>query len=165
MTPTTRSSLIEVLRPGDVLLYSGRGLYSWIIKIKTWSEISHCETYVGGGFSAASRDGKGVGTYPLRTSQLRYVLRPAGPLQLRSGLRWHASVVGQGYDWLGVIRAFISPRGRGNIGKQWCSEHTARMANKMGLRPFGSYDAEKVSPRDFLTSPYYRVVWDAREES
>ena len=32
------SSLRALLAPGDVLLYSGGGFFSWLIRTKTWSD-------------------------------------------------------------------------------------------------------------------------------
>ena len=51
------------LRSGDCLLYRATGLFGWLISIKTWSVVSHCEGYVGNGKAVASRDGVGVGLY------------------------------------------------------------------------------------------------------
>lgn len=156
---------LSILKPGDVLLYNGTGFISFMIRTKTWSDVSHCETYLGNGMSAASRDGIGVNTYPFRFDGLLYVLRPTVPIDFDRGLDWHQHVRGQAYDTFGLLRSFFS-QGRGNIGRQWCSEHTARMANRMGYYPFhDSYDNEKVSPSMFKISPVYDHVWVARKES
>jgi len=152
------------LFPGDVLLYSRGGFYGWLIKHKTASPFTHTETYIGDGLTAASRNGKGVNSYEFDPSGLALVLRPnlPHPEDFPAGLKWHNSCIGQGYDWLGVFRAFLSPLGRGNIGRQWCSEHTARFAKKSGYFPFGqAFDSEKVAPADFLKSPDYTIVWAA----
>lgn len=154
--------LAGILQPGDVLLYRGNGLIGWAIMIKTASTTSHVETYLGNGLSGAARS-EGVNTYPLRTKGLKYVLRPNVPFDFQAGLAWHdKEAIGQGYDYLGLLRAFFTPEGRGNIGKMWCSEHAARFAKKSGYFPFGDFDSEKVAPRDFLTSPLYdRIDSDA----
>lgn len=100
----------------------------------------------------------GVDTYPLRTSGLLYILRPVVPFDIDAGRQWHEGCRGQGYDTFGLLRAFFTPKGRGNIGKQWCSEHTARMAKKMGYLPFGDFDSEKVAPADFLKATCYQSI-------
>lgn len=150
----------ETLKPGDVLLYRGRGIFGWVIRIKTWADVSHCETYIGGGRSAASRDGKGVGTYPLRWTDLVYVYRPTVPFTLDKGIAWHAGVSGQSYDWLGLLIFFLAARG-GHLDKMFCSEHTARMANKMGFKPFGEYDCDRIAPIMFRMTPHYELIWKA----
>ena len=64
------------LEPGDILLYGGRGLVDRLIQFRTWSDVSHIEIYVGEGRSVASRNGIGVGKYPLRLPEgIRRVYR------------------------------------------------------------------------------------------
>ena len=151
---------LDEIQPGDVLLYRGRGLFGFIIRLKTWSYVSHCETYMGIGRSAASRDGQGVGTYPFRWTGLKYVLRPLPGVQLNvhAGRRWHHGVIGQKYDWLGLLIFFLAAR-QGHLDKMFCSEHTARLANAMGYKPFGTMDCDRISPGMFLASPLYEIVW------
>jgi hypothetical protein len=83
-------SLLRTLKPGDVLLYKPKGLFGWLIRVKTWHKIAHVECYVGDGLSVASRDGKGVGKYPLRSSELAVVCRPkpgdCAQLEARDGV-------------------------------------------------------------------------------
>src|SRR5258708_28631295 len=67
---------IPELMPGDILLYSGHSIFDLIIRFHTGSFACHAEYYLGGGFSLASRNGKGVAKYPFRLMGLAYVLRP-----------------------------------------------------------------------------------------
>ena len=46
---------VPALHIGDLLLYSGSGMFSKLIRIKTWSRYSHCEVVDGFGLSVASR--------------------------------------------------------------------------------------------------------------
>lgn len=152
-----------VLKPGDVLLYASKGWIAWVIKTKTWSDINHTETYLGDELSAASRDGLGVDTYPTRWEGLKYVLRPQSTIDLAAGALWHKSVCKQGYDWLGLLASFFSQKG-GSSTKMFCSEHTARLAQRFGYFPFGSaYDCDKVSPGMFKASPVYDLVWSVKQ--
>ena len=153
-----REDLLKHLQPGDVILYSNNRLISWLIKIKTWSPISHTATYIGNGMSAESKWPR-VDTYPTETKNVYAVLRPIVPFNFEAGLDWHVEeAIGQKYDLGGLFTSFFRPHGRGNIGKMWCSEHTARMAKKMGYFPFGDFDSEKVAPAYFLSSPLYAMI-------
>ena len=147
------------LLPGDVLLYRGRGFWSWAIRVKTWSDVSHCECYIGGGKSVASRDGVGVGTYPLRLEGLVAVLRPKAPFDLAAALAWHATVEGQGYDWVGLMNFYVGKwRGKEN-GKQFCAEQTTRFQRHGTIEPFHpEFDADCVAPGMFFSSAAYTHV-------
>ncbi len=144
----------DPLAPGDCLLYSGGGFFSRLIRIKTWSPISHVEVYIGGGLSVASRDGKGVNTYPLRLDGLVTVLRPARYVDMPAALAWHQHQVGQKYDWWGLMRFFTI--GKQSDTKQFCSEFATRFYRAGGFEPFtAEIDADLVSPGQFLYSPLF----------
>lgn len=155
------------MRPGDVLLYSGSGFFSRIIKIKTFSHISHCEVYDGHGMSVASRDGVGVGRYPVRFRDLVYVLRPGSPFDVLKARRWFKTVDGQGYDWIGLL-AFVSAKYQGRSNRRmFCSEFSTRYLRSGGFEPFGvqhgkPYDADGIAPGEHLKSTafveFYRYV-------
>lgn len=147
-----------VLKPGDVLLYKSNGLFPWAIRVKTWSEVNHTETYLGNGLSAASREGSGVDTYKTRLKGLLYVCRPATLFDFQFGVDWHETVKGQGYDYLGLMVFFLA-RKSGHNNKMFCSEHTTRMANMMGIYPFGHrFDCDRVPPAYFLATIKYDVT-------
>lgn len=146
------------LEPGDVLLYSGGGLAGWLIKLKTWSDVSHVELYVGGGRAFASRDGIGVRTFDARAAGLYAVLRPVVPVNLEAAAAFHATCTGQGYDWIGLLR-FVRI-GKESKGRQFCSEYVTRLLRAGGVHAFGpGYDADLVSPGMFLSSPVLVPVW------
>lgn len=149
------------LRVGDVLLYSGTGLFSRLIRLKTWSKYSHVEVYVGDGESVASRDGIGVGLYQIRLDQLRAILRPSSDFRAVDALKWFASVEGQGYDWSGLF-AFTAAKWQGREnGKQFCSEFATRFLRAGGVDPFNGYDADGIAPGEFRKSPALTLVWCA----
>jgi hypothetical protein len=167
------------LRPGDTLLYrpvafSWRHPLGWLfgrlIALKTWHNISHVEVFVGstGGVaearSVASRDGQGVEAYPVRLTDLAYVLRPQPVAEesfdLAAGLRWFGTVRGQHYDWLGLtrfVRTSITP----SRTRMFCSAFWLRFYRACGFNPFHArIDADAIAPGEILDSPKLEVVWD-----
>jgi hypothetical protein len=153
---------LSVLMPGDVLLYEGSGFWSWFIKVKTWSDYSHVEVYIGGHESVASRDGEGVGRYHLRVKGLSLVLRPNEPFDLARGMAWFETVQGRPYDWWGLARFFRM--GKYSDAKMFCSEFATHFLRQCALCPLaGRYEADKVSPGMFAASPHFDVVADARD--
>lgn len=151
------------LKPGDVILYAEKTLIGAIIRWKTWSNVSHVETYLGDGLSAAAR-AKGVNTYPLETRAIMLVLRPIRPFDIERMKAFHQSCVGQGYDYWGLIRVFILNK-QGNPHKAFCSEHAARMARGENGGPNminPRADCDEVSPAQCLQSTSYE--WWLPEE-
>jgi len=155
---------ISLLKSGDFLLYRPTGFFGWIITIKTWHKIGHCECYIGDGYSVASRTGIGVGTYPFRADELAEVLRfkPEYKFKLNSALTWFLRVAkGQGYDWLGLLRfAWGSDYTKGDKNnKQFCSEFLTRFARAGGVDPFNNDDADAIPPFMFADSPVFDTIW------
>ena len=163
------------LIPGDCLLYSSGGPLPWLIKIKTWSPVSHVSVYRGNLRSIAAR-AEGVNTYPLRCDGLYAVLRPCdGPLNVDPGLAWfdvpfnpktHTGVTGQRYDTWGLFRFFTL--GKQSEDKQFCSEVATRFyrlclaADGDAFHPFAKrWDADLVSPGMFLASDEFDLAWSA----
>lgn len=154
--------VMRTMKPGDVLLYASYGFWPWTIKVKTWSPVSHCEIVGLDNTALASRDGKGVNTYyPIRFNDLYAILRPIKEPDMRAGLDWHKTVIGQKYDWWGLMRFFTV--GKQSLDKQFCSEYATRFLRKAGVEPFSpGYDADLVSPGMFLSSSAFDEIW--REE-
>lgn len=149
----------STLQPGDVLLYGATGLVGWIISIKTWHPVAHCEIYIGQGESVASRNGIGVGRYPMREAELVRVRRPTLPVDLQEAMRWFATVNGEGYDWLGLLR-FAKPSGHGSATKMFCSEFATRFYRAGGFAPFGDEDADAIAPCEFDSNSQFRLLWN-----
>lgn len=168
----------EILHAGDVLLYRPRGLFGWLISVKTWSRYAHVEVYDGHDYALASRDGVGVGRYPYRSEDLAAVYRPRVPFDMNAGRRWFATVNGQPYDWFGLL-AFTSAKlqGREN-GAMFCSEFAVRFLRRcigakcahpaaqqgnarvlavLGLDPWNGYDADGLAPGEMAKSPLLRL--------
>lgn len=147
------------LKPGDVLLYGGGDLVSRLIQYRTWSDVCHIEIYVGDGRSVASRNGIGVGKYPLRVLGLRYVFRPQLPLDIERGLRWFWTVNGTPYGWgdLGRFYLLDIPT-KGKI----CSQFGDEFMQACGLPLFNlDYPDGAVCPRDYQTvsSLLLKQIW------
>lgn len=147
----------EFLRAGDVLLYDSGGIVGWAIKVKTWHQIVHCEGYVGGGRSVASRGpqdghGGGVGIADLRLDGLVRIMRPRAPFDLAAAMRWFETVDGQGYDYLGLFRFY--GLGWSSKAAQICSAFLTRWLRRGGIEPFSaSEDAHNIAPFQFAITP------------
>lgn len=155
------------LHAGDVLLYSGKGVFSWLIKVKTMSRISHAELYVGNGTTWTSRDGQGSNFYPLTTQHLHTVMRPVVGCEgdLAKGIAWAKQYCGRPYDFQGLL-AFSSLRWKPYTQDRFfCSEAVVRFAREAGCEIFNrSYRADDVFPGMLLLSPHLEIVWERDPE-
>lgn len=147
------------LRPGDVLLYKGTGFFSWLIRTKTSSDISHVEIYDGEGMSLAARDGVGVGRFPLRTQDLFMVRRPIRRVNMEKLREYHAAVEGEKYDWLGLLSFVLIRRQKSasKNGAQFCSEYLTHALRWAGFAVFSDVPAAAVEPGDFQKSDLFRT--------
>lgn len=162
--PMAMAEVPAQLRFGDALLYSSDGAVGRAIKLKTWSDVSHIEMWFGQGKVGASRDGQGVNTYDFTDRHLVYVLRPEQPLNAHAVLAYHESVIGQAYDFWGLMRFFTW--GEQSTDKQFCSEWFTRASRRGGLDPFAKcYDADLVSPGMYHASPHYTHILAMRTDS
>ncbi len=147
------------LQPGDILLYGGGDVVSRLIQFRTWSDVSHIEIYVGDGRSVASRNGVGVGQYPLRVAGLRRVYRPKVFLNLLQGLNWFATVNGTPYGWADLLRFYlINVPTKGLI----CSEFADLFFRNCNLPLFNTnYPEGAVCPGDYekLSDLLVAQIW------
>ncbi|HEX3058067.1 MAG TPA: hypothetical protein VHP62_01825 [Usitatibacter sp.] len=149
---------VAAILPGDVLLYAGTGANDWVISIKTWSKVTHCELALSTTESAASRPGLGVHTYPLRVDDLTHILRPNKTLDMVGVKTFHQQCLGQAYDWWGLMRFYTL--GEQSLDKQFCSEYLTRLLRHGGFEPFQAEDdADLVAPGTFLYSSCLLRVW------
>ena len=144
------------LKAGDIMLFRPtpfhwKSFYTWpfgqMIKIKTWHPISHVEVYDGQQQSVASRDGQGVGRYPVRLSELAYVLRPQVPLDLSKGHAWFDTMNGTPYGWLDLLDFVGAPVDRKGIV---CSPFAAGYLRACGWSVFPTDPINKIAPFQFL---------------
>ena len=158
-----------IYQPGDVLLYSHTGFYDWLIRVKSWSKVSHCEVVAIGGLTplriVGSRNGQGVDVYPFDPTGLKFVMRPLLPFDYDRANAWFRTVQGQPYDWLGLL-AFESAKlqGREN-GKMFCSEFATRYLRAGGIDPFNAYDADGIAPGEFVKSAVFTKINPAAVEA
>ena len=153
--------------PGDVLLFNRNGTFNWLIRVKTWSRFSHVEVAVDGSNVFASRNGEGVGLYSVDGKGMALVLRPReSSFNVDEALRWarFSNVVGQGYDWLGLLNFTYARLASRENGKMFCSEAATRFLRMGGLDPFPGADADTIAPRDFSICPLFAVVWRSEDE-
>ena len=135
------------LQPGDCLLYAPRGFFGWVIATKTWHKVAHVEVYDRLGFSYASRDGVGVGRYPVRMEDLAYVLRPQVSLNLDLGRAYAERVKGTKYGWLELAN-FVGLPVR-NFGI-FCSQFETAFYRACGWHIFPEVEPDQVAPFEFL---------------
>ena len=150
------------LRPGDVLLYDGKGFLAWAIKTKTWSDVSHAEIYLGNDVTATAKLSLGVNCYAFTKENLKYVYRPKCKFDLDSALDWFMKpeIQSQGYDTVGLLLSFYARlQGRAN-NKMFCSEVCTRVLRYGGIEPFSpEIDADAVAPSNFKYTPELRLVY------
>lgn len=161
MNPSLPTTILPSLRAGDLLLYHRSGFVSWLIRTKTWSKISHVETYLGDGKSHAARQGVGVGTFPVNFDGMVKVRRPLQRFDLAAATPYIKQVEGQNYDWIGLLRFFTI--GGPNMKKQFCSEDATRLARAGKIQPFaGDKDADTVAPSDLDSTPAYKTLFNLK---
>ncbi len=151
------------LLPGDLMLYRPEGLVGWLIASRTFSNWSHVEVYGGDGWTLASRNGIGVGRYPVQWARLGKVLRPCLPVQMASGLRWFDAVAdGQRYDWWAIVRfclPHIITRDL-DLKRQICSAFAVRFLRHCGVDVVAKdADADLIAPSDIAKSATCAVMW------
>lgn len=150
----------ELLRPGMTMGYSPSSLFGKIIVSKTWMNLSHVETYIGGGMSVAAR-WEGVNMYPVREDKyLCVVLEPTAPFDLDRAKQWFMThACGLKYDLWGM-RIFYRLIRRANPDRMWCSELCTEFYRAGGFEPFQSLlAADRVSPAQFLQTGALNVAW------
>lgn len=153
------TAITHLLQPGDCLVYYSRTLLDVLIQLKTWTKAAHVEGYVGGGFSVASRNGKGVGVYPFRAEGLISIRRPNTYFDFSKAMTYFYKVDGQKYDWLGLLCFTLAVK-QGAKNKQFCSEFLTRWYRHGGLHPFdANWDADMVAPAQFLQSPSFKTIY------
>lgn len=141
-------NLLRQLKAGDVLLYKPKGIFGWLIWLKTWHPIAHVECYVGDGFAVASRDGIGVGKYPLRTSELAVICRPKPDILLNftKAFVWFERQKGTPYGWADLLQFVgLNVDAAGIV----CSPFIARFCRVLGYDPFNGEQAERIAPFQF----------------
>ena len=162
---------LEFFEIGDVLLFDRGAPFgiSTIIKFKTWSDVSHVGVIIYKPVTTTnevllSSEISGVHLFPLGTLEgLKYVYRLKKPLTVvekLEGRKWVETVLGQGYDYLGLLAFFWAKfRGKDN-NKQFCSELVGRLFKEIKRSWLHKWiDADYYVPADFKKSPLSKCVW------
>lgn len=153
-----------------VLLYSPSGVFGYAIAVfdikrvlKHGMAISHVEVYKGGGYSYASRDGIGVDTYPLRTSNIACVLESTIPLDMGDMASGFQAKLGHKYDNATIVSHVTKGLTEGNHLEEVCSEVAAYLMRCAGnFKLFGNKKPDQVKPIDFLDevdSGLLKKIW------
>lgn len=153
-------SWIPEFEPADTLLYFTHDVVDWTIALKTWTKLAHVEIYVGGGMSVASRNGVGVGLYPVRWEGLAAIRRPNGYVDFKKAESWfNNSAKGQKYDWLGLMCFTLAVK-QGSPDRMFCSEFWTRWYRNAGIEPFNpDWDADRTPPSFCYVSGAFHTVW------
>ena len=148
------------IKPGDCMLFAGSSPFSWVIKVKTFSPVSHVEVALNENYALACRDGHGTDLYPIRLRGLYAVRRPTTPIDWGAAMAWFGTVKGQPYSYWQAMRFFRLKWCKENVTKTMCSPFATRLYRNGGFHPFaGKYDASLVSPGMFLSAAPFEDVW------
>jgi hypothetical protein len=160
-----REYLLKLLKPGDLLFYSGTGFFSRVIKWKTSSEYTHVAVYIGDGKQREFKEGAGAQEVPLRLKNLAMIRRRvSGWSREKSDVYWD-EVKGQEYDYIGLYWSFWARQQGRNNYRMFCSEYVVRDDRRAAEVPFlmsEETDADGVTPEDIGKSPSAYVVWMAK---
>jgi len=151
----------RLLQPGDCILYRPVDVFDWAVALKTWTRVSHVEVYAGDHCSVASRNGKGVGKYPVRLHDVAAVRRPGPGFDLAKALRWFDTYAdGQKYGWRTLL-SFVCLNSSPVEGHMICSEFAAEFY-KAGDWPLFAADwpSYRTPPSLEVATPRLTTIWD-----
>lgn len=166
-TRLMREFLLRLLRPGDLLFYSGTGFFSRMIKFKTASEWTHVAVYVGNGLQREFKELQDAQEVPFRTANLGMIKRRLGNWDPQLSAEFWSTVKDQKYDYIGILLSFYA-RKQGRLNnKMFCSEYVIRddrraVTDEVKLVA-DEIDADGVTPEDVSKSPNTVIVWMAKD--
>lgn len=158
---------LDVIQPGDSIMYRPSSFAGLFIAIKTWSWTSHIEVYVGNSQSIGARE-DGVAIWPLRNDKYaKTILRPKENFIIHDAMKWfYDQANGDVYDVQGLFGFFIpdkTPKDDTTVNykKEFCSQLATMFYRHGGFNPFApSYPARLISPAQFYQSPLFDAVWE-----
>ena len=140
----------SILNHGDALIFSRKGVFDTIIRIKTWSPATHVEIYIGNGKTVAARNGIGCAVYPVDLNGLYCVLRPKLKSfdLVKAMAAFSANEDGRPYGWLALFSfCLLDLHDKG----RFCSELATIFWRDGGFDAFNRWiKAEIVAPGDLL---------------
>ena len=166
-TRLMREYLLRLLQPGDILVYSGEGIFSKLIKLKTYSEWTHVAVYIGGGLQREFVEGAGAQEVPFRPKNLGMIRRRLGIWERSKSDAFWQEVKDQDYDYVGILWSFFARKQGRDNHSMFCSEYVVRDDRVASTGPTylvsDETDADGVSPADLVRSPASKVVWMAKD--
>lgn len=160
--PPLRKQFPEsLLKPGDCILYRPADFFDGVVAFSSDAWISHVEVYYGVRFSVASRNGQGVGMYPVRLDHVAAVLRPGPDFNLAQAMAWfHALDPKPKYGWATLLN-FVSLRNKPVPGHMICSEFAAHFFAAGGTPLFAKiWPYWRTRPSVLLSSRAFpTLVW------
>lgn len=150
-----------MLQPGDCVFYRPTDIFDWAVVLKTWTRVSHIEVFIGDGYSVASRNGLGVGKYPVRLTDVAAVRRPGPGFDLEAAMKWfYASANGQKYGWRTLL-SFVLLNHNPIEGHMICSEFAAGF-QRAGNNPLFAKDWPdyRTPPSLEIATAALTTTWD-----
>lgn len=159
--------LLKIMKPGDLLVYSGSGFFSRLIKFKTASEWTHVAVYVGDGKMREFKEFAGAQEVEFRSHNIGMIRRSRCEWNKEKADAFWQEVNKQGYDYVGLFWSFYARKQGRKNEKMFCSEFAAREHYKStGCHAVSEEtDADGVSPADLAKSVAYTTVWIGKEGS
>lgn len=160
-----REYLLRLLKPGDILVYSGSSVLSRLIKLKTYSEWTHVAIYVGDNKQREFREGIGAQECPFTIKNLAMIRRRVAVWNREKSDAYWERVKDQGYDYIGILWSFFARRQGRENNSMFCSEYIIRDDRQAcaGYLVSDETDADGVAPADIVRSPASFVVWRAKD--
>lgn len=154
--PFTRT----LLRPGDCILYSPTDVFDWAVALKTWTCVSHVEVFIGDGYSVASRNGQGVGKYPVRLEGVAAIRRPGPVFSLDAAMNWFYALGKQKYGWRTLL-TFMMLNNNPIEGHMICSEFVAGFYRAGGNPLFApDWPDYRTPPSLEVATAGLTTIWD-----
>lgn len=114
------------------------GFFSWLIRLWTRSEFSHCEVVFGESTMISAVEGIGVrcvialGDFDPKTWE---VVPVPLPYYEHKAYAWAISELGCKYDWYGIMFCQVFKWGRHHKDRWFCSEFCTAVLQEVGLLP------------------------------
>jgi hypothetical protein len=166
---STPLDIDQVVRPGDILAYSGRGLISETVRLATNSDVSHIGIVLTAGpvstviesTSLAGFSGVTIGPLAERCTNyngevwfLPLADRSLGLTTTTKLQAWLQAQNHDKYDTWGAIESALQLHHPKHVGQWFCSELAAAALQSIGLLS-GSLVPDQVRPCDLVRMPIF----------
>lgn len=142
----------------QILLMSGNGFVSKLIKFQSWGDVSHAAILLEQDLLVEAWQGKGV-RYKIiqdwKNVRRFEITQPFSELELRLFI---SKQIGKKYDYRGVAR-FLTRNDTEKENEKWfCSELVFKAFEIAGLKLLERIPPARVSPQQLLYSPYLKEI-------